>query len=198
VLGNLELCGKHVMNRYEILGYVETKRIGGAVFLTREYAPGRYCGQVILETGRVVVMQSPDVDRLLSKGEVIMAKYYTKEELLNMSEAERTAIYNKVTGQAVKRARKTQSVVNTILAAKPVKTKKKVETVSSQGIDNSAALLKIREMLLTGKAYTLDDFKKATDSATGTVRAKLSRLKSAKYVEQPINIKREGNTYSCV
>ena len=79
-----------------------------------------HTGQVVFKDGTIKTMQSTDAVRAINNEEINMSKYYTKKMINELTEKERTALYNERTGKSVARIQKNNTgAVEAILAANP-------------------------------------------------------------------------------
>jgi hypothetical protein len=120
-----------LINKFESIGYQPVLSTTTASVLTREYEPDKHCGQIIFKDGECATLQSQDVERVLNNEEINMQKY-TKNDILGMSDKERTNLYNEVTGKSVKRVQKSNGkAVDAILAAQEASSEKEGSVSSS-------------------------------------------------------------------
>ena len=78
-----------------------------------------YIGQVVFKDGTIKTMQSTDAVRAINNEEINMSKYYTKKMINELTEKERTALYNERTGKSVARMRNKEKAVDAILETNP-------------------------------------------------------------------------------
>ena len=95
-----------------------------------------HTGQVVFKDGTIKTMQSTDAVRVINNEEINMSKYYTKKMINELTEKERTALYNERTGKSVARIQKNNTgAMEAILAANPVQ---EIETGKQEPIKLSA------------------------------------------------------------
>ena len=78
-----------------------------------------HIGQVVFKDGTIKTMQSTDATRAINNEEINMSKYYTKKMINELTEKERTALYNERTGKSVARMRNKAKAVDAILETNP-------------------------------------------------------------------------------
>ncbi len=79
-----------------------------------------HTGQVVFKNGIIKTLRSVDAGRVTNKEEINMKTYYTQKQLNEMTEAERTALYNERTGSNITRMRNKAKAVTEILAEQEV------------------------------------------------------------------------------
>lgn len=64
-----------LINSFHQQGYQTLLMNDTAAMLTREYEPGKHCGQIIFKDGECATLQSQDVQHVLNNQEINMSKY---------------------------------------------------------------------------------------------------------------------------
>ncbi len=202
------------MNQQQLITRLKAKGYSVA-FCTNQFSVltrpvgNEYTGQVVHMDGTISTLKSVDAVRAINNEEINMSTYYTKTQLENMTEKERTALYNEVTDSNVARMRNKSKAVDAILAhqagddtAEPIKASQHNAdpTPRTEGdvVDLNAPAkkksikLQVREILLhevrgatpgvvNAVAFTVEELMQQTGGTKSSVQTALSDLKSDKY-----------------
>ena len=123
-----------LINTLTAKGYGQALRTSDFVIMIRE-VNSEHTGHVIFNDGEIITLRTIDATRAANNEEINMSAY-TKNQILNMPEKDRTKVYNEATGKTVKRVRDKEKAADEIIAAQKAEAPAPVKVSQSKKEDH--------------------------------------------------------------